>query len=57
MIFENFCILLINDDGICVYGLKLLEKIVCEFFDDIWIVVLYEEQFGVGCLLMLYDLL
>lgn len=41
-------ILLVNDDGIEGYGLKLLEKIVSSFSDDVWVVAPDEERSGAG---------
>lgn len=41
-------ILLTNDDGVNAPGLKVLEKIACEFSDDIWIVAPAEENSGAG---------
>ncbi len=41
-------ILLTNDDGVNARGLRLLESIVRQFTDDIWIVAPSEEQSGAG---------
>jgi hypothetical protein len=39
-------VLLVNDDGIEATGLKLLEKIVRTFTEDIWVVAPDEEKSG-----------
>jgi len=39
-------ILIINDDGIEAYGVKLLEEIAREFSDDVWVVAPDEEKSG-----------
>lgn len=39
-------VLLVNDDGIDGYGLKLLEELVRTFTDDIWVVAPDEERSG-----------
>lgn len=41
-------ILLVNDDGIDSRGLKLLEEIVRNFSDDVWVVAPDEERSGAG---------
>jgi 5'-nucleotidase len=41
-------ILITNDDGVNARGLRLLESIVRQFTDDIWIVAPSEEQSGAG---------
>jgi 5'-nucleotidase len=41
-------ILLTNDDGVNARGLRLLESVVSQFSDDIWIVAPSEEQSGAG---------
>lgn len=41
-------VLLINDDGIDAPGLILLEKVVRNFTDDIWVVAPDEERSGAG---------
>src|SRR5881628_3160620 len=41
-------ILITNDDGVNARGLRLLETIVRQFTDDIWIVAPSEEQSGAG---------
>ncbi len=41
-------VLLVNDDGIDAPGLVLLEKIVRQFTDDIWVVAPDEERSGAG---------
>src|SRR3982751_90179 len=41
-------ILLTNDDGVNARGLRLLESVVRQFTDDIWIVAPSEEQSGAG---------
>jgi len=41
-------ILLTNDDGVNARGLKLLESVVSQFTDDIWVVAPSEEQSGAG---------
>src|SRR5436190_20167138 len=41
-------ILITNDDGVNARGLRLLESVVRQFTDDIWIVAPSEEQSGAG---------
>src|SRR5215212_9698633 len=41
-------ILLTNDDGVNARGLRLLESVVRQFTDDIWVVAPSEEQSGAG---------
>ena len=41
-------ILLTNDDGVNARGLRLLESVVSQFTDDIWVVAPSEEQSGAG---------
>jgi len=41
-------ILITNDDGVNARGLRLLEAVVRQFTDDIWIVAPSEEQSGAG---------
>ena len=41
-------VLLVNDDGIDAPGLVLLEKIVRQFTDDIWVFAPDEERSGAG---------
>jgi 5'-nucleotidase len=42
------CVLIVNDDGIDAPGIKLLEEIVRDFTDDIWVVAPDEERSGAG---------
>jgi len=41
-------ILITNDDGVNARGLRLLESVVRQFTDDIWVVAPSEEQSGAG---------
>ena len=41
-------VLIVNDDGIDGPGIKLLEKIVRQFTDDVWVVAPDEERSGAG---------
>src|SRR3954465_6012137 len=41
-------ILLTNDDGVNARGLRLLESVVRQFTDDIWVVAPSEGQSGAG---------
>ena len=41
-------VLIVNDDGIDGYGIKLLEEIVRRFTDDVWVVAPDEERSGAG---------
>src|SRR4029079_1652806 len=43
---RNHRALLVNDDGIDSAGIKLLEDLVREFTDDIWVVAPDEEKSG-----------
>jgi 5'-nucleotidase len=40
------CVLLVNDDGVDAPGIKLLEELVREFTDDVWVVAPDEEKSG-----------
>jgi len=40
------CVLLVNDDGVDAPGIKLLEELVREFADDVWVVAPDEEKSG-----------
>src|SRR4051794_17123823 len=41
-------VLITNDDGVNARGLRLLESVVRQFTDDIWVVAPTEEQSGAG---------
>src|SRR4051812_5634178 len=41
-------VLITNDDGVNARGLRLLESVVRQFTDDIWVVAPSEEQSGAG---------
>src|SRR3954464_6522641 len=41
-------VLITNDDGVNARGLRLLESVVRQFSDDIWVVAPSEEQSGAG---------
>jgi 5'-nucleotidase len=43
---DNPRILITNDDGIDVPGIKLLEEIACSFSDDVWVVAPSSERSG-----------
>ncbi len=45
---KNARILLVNDDGVNGEGIKLLEEIVKELCDDVWVVAPDENQSGTG---------
>ena len=41
-------VLIVNDDGIDAPGILLLEEVVRQFTDDIWVVAPDEERSGAG---------
>jgi 5'-nucleotidase len=44
--FTNHRVLIVNDDGIDADGIKLLERIVRTYTDDVWVVAPDEEKSG-----------